>query len=82
MTDVEEVIRRVDNLKEEQSVPSNVQHVLETFIAELSDSSTELSVRVNTGASLLDQVSSDPNLPQHIRTEIWNIASKLESVDG
>ncbi len=81
MTDVEEVIRRVGNLKEEQSVPSNVQHVLEDFIDELSDSSTELSVRVNTGASLLDQVSSDPNLPQHIRTEIWNIASKLESVE-
>ncbi len=81
MTDIQEVVARVEDLKDMQSMPSNVQETLEIFIEELSDPDTELSVRVNTGASLLDQVSSDPNLPQHIRTEIWNIASQLESVE-
>ena len=81
MTDVEEIIMRVDDLKEEQNVPSNVKELLEQFIEEMEDDSTELSVRVNTGASLLDEVSSDPNIPQHIRTEIWNIASLLEGAE-
>lgn len=81
MTDVEEIVMRVDDLKEEQNVPSNVKEILEQFIEEMEDSSTEISVRVNTGASLLDEVSSDPNIPQHIRTEIWNIASLLEGVE-
>ena len=81
MTDVEEIIMRVDDLKEEQNVPSNVKELLEQFIKEMEDDSTELSVRVNTGASLLDEVSSDPNIPQHIRTEIWNIASLLEGAE-
>lgn len=81
MTDVEEIVMRVEDLKEEQNVPNNVKEMLEQFIEEMEDSSTELSVRVNTGASLLDEVSSDPNIPQHIRTEIWNIASLLEGVE-
>lgn len=81
MSDMEEIIVRVEDLKEEQNVPSNVTELLEQFIEELEDETTEISVRVNTGASILDQVSSDPNIPQHIRTEIWNIASMLEGVE-
>ncbi len=81
MTSLEEILMRVEDLKDEQSVPSNVKDVLNQFLEALQDEDVELSVRINTGASLLDQVSSDPNLPQHIRTEIWNIASRLESIN-
>jgi uncharacterized protein (UPF0147 family) len=36
---------------------------------------------VNTAASILDRVSNDPNIKQHTRTEIWNLASKVENLE-
>ncbi len=76
------VIQRIEDLKDGRSVPSNVEDMLERTVTALEDDDEELSVRLNTAASILDEVSSDPNLPQHIRTEVWNVASMLESVES
>lgn len=70
------------DLAENGSVPSNVSELLEDAADKLEDADKELSVRVNTAASLLDQVSNDPNIRQHTRTEIWNLASKVENLTG
>jgi len=56
--------------------------MLEEASDKLEDTDEELSVRVNTAASLLDQISNDPNIKQHTRTEIWNLASKVENLDS
>jgi uncharacterized protein (UPF0147 family) len=68
------------DLAEEGSVPSNVCDMLEDAAEKLENEDKDLSVRVNTASSLLDQVSNDPNIRQHTRTEIWNLASKTESL--
>lgn len=81
MTELDMVIHRIEDLKEGGSVPSNVSDLLDDAINALQDDETELSVRVNTAGSILDEVSSDPNIAQHIRTEVWNIASQLEGVE-
>lgn len=74
-------IRRMQDLKDDDSIPSNVKDLLDRCIDALEDEDEELSVRINTATSLLDEVSNDPNIAQHTRTEIWNIASRLESAD-
>jgi len=28
----------------------------------------------------LDDISSDPNMPSYVRTQIWNVVSQLESI--
>jgi uncharacterized protein (UPF0147 family) len=81
MTDLDTVIRRMENLKDDGSVPSNVHDLLGRAIEALQNKEDELSVRKNTATGLLDEVSGDPNLAQHTRTEVWNIASMLESVE-
>lgn len=81
MAELDTVIHRIDDLKEGGSVPSNVKNLLSDAIDALEDDDQEISVRVNTAGSILDEVSSDPNIAQHIRTEVWNIASMLESVE-
>lgn len=71
----------MESLKEDDSVPSNVKDALDRCIDTLRDEDEDFSVRINTAASYLDEVSNDPNIAQHTRTEIWNIASTLESAD-
>jgi uncharacterized protein (UPF0147 family) len=66
---------------EKDAVPSNVSEMLEEAAQELEDEDKDLSVRVNSASSILDEISNDPNIRQHTRTEIWNLASKVESLD-
>jgi len=81
MSEIDTVIQRIDGLKDGGSLPSNVQDMLERATDALEDDDEELSVRINTATSILDEVSNDPNIAQHTRTEVWNIASMLESVE-
>lgn len=78
---VNEVTDMMENMAEKESIPSNVSDLLEEAADELQDEDRDLSVRVNSASSLLDQISNDPNIRQHTRTEIWNLASKVESLD-
>jgi len=71
---------RMRDMAEKNSVPSNVSEMLEEAADKLEDEEEELSVRKNTASSLLDDISNDPNIKQHTRTEIWNLASKVENL--
>lgn len=79
---VEAVTQQMRDLADEGSVPSNVADMIREAAEELEDEDKDLEVRVNTASSLLDQVSNDPNIKQHTRTEIWNLASKTESLSS
>jgi len=78
---VEEVASMMEDMAEKDSIPSNVSEMLDDAADELREEEKDLSVRVNAASSLLDQVSNDPNIRQHTRTEVWNLASKVESLD-
>ena len=38
------------------------------------------TVRANAAITILDEISNDPNMPVHTRTQIWSIVSELETV--
>ncbi|MFB6190739.1 MAG: UPF0147 family protein [Candidatus Nanohaloarchaea archaeon] len=80
MANIDSVTARMRDLASESSLPSNVSEMLEQAADTLENEEEELSVRVNTAASTLDEISNDPNIRQHTRTEIWNLASKVESL--
>ena len=72
---------RMRDMAEQGSIPSNVSKLLEEAADKLENDEKELSVRVSSAAAILDDISNDPNIKQHTRTEIWNIASKVENLD-
>ncbi|MFB6158751.1 MAG: UPF0147 family protein [Candidatus Nanohalobium sp.] len=78
---LDSVVQQMRDMAEKESIPSNVSDMLEDAASELEDDDRDLSVRVNSASSLLDEVSNDPNIRQHTRTEIWNLASKVEGLD-
>ena len=81
VTEIEQVIEKMERLCEDGSVPSNVKNMVDRAVETLQNHNQDLSVRVNTATSLLDEVSNDPNIAQHTRTEVWSIASMLESLE-
>ena len=80
MGSVKAVTAQMRDIAEKNAIPSNVSEMLEQAAEKLEEEEEDLSVRVNTAASLLDKVSNDPNIKQHTRTEIWNLASKVEGL--
>mgnify|MGYP002760504928 FL=1 len=80
MASLDSVVQQMRNLAEDDSVPSNVSEMLVEASEILENEEKDLSVRVNSASSVLDRVSNDPNIKQHTRTEIWNLASKTESL--
>ena len=78
---LDQVTSMMRDMAEKDSMPSNVSDMLEDAAEELENDDKDLSVRVNAASSLLDQISNDPNIRQHTRTEVWNLASKVESLD-
>lgn len=81
MTSIQALTAQMREIAERQTIPSNVSDLLEEACERLEDEDEDISVRVNSVGSLLDQVSNDPNIGQHTRTEIWNLASKVEGLE-
>lgn len=75
------LVQQMRDMADKEAMPSNVSNMLEQAAEELKDEDRDISVRVNSASSILDNVSNDPNIRQHTRTEIWNLASKVESLD-
>tara|TARA_Y100000310_G_C20378385_1_gene666874 strand:- start:13 stop:288 length:276 start_codon:yes stop_codon:yes gene_type:complete len=78
---VEEVTENIDMLLEEPSMPKNLKAKLET-IKETFSQENEISITTNKALAELDDIANNPTLDQHIRTQIWNIVSLLEKVNG
>lgn len=81
MPSLNSLTSRIRDVAKNDEIPSNVADLLDEAAEVLEDESEEMSVRVNTAGSLLDQVSNDPNIRQHTRTEIWNLVSSVESLE-
>lgn len=78
--DIENIIQALSQIKDDRSVPKNIRASCEECVKDLQDKEEELSVRLNSCISTLDEVSNDPNIPSYTRTQIWNIVSMLEVV--
>ncbi|MFP4632931.1 MAG: UPF0147 family protein [Halobacteriales archaeon] len=77
LRDVGEELERVID---DEDVPENVRASLKEAREHLLDDSKPESERAANTVNVLNDVSSDPNLPMHIRTLIWNVSGELETV--
>ena len=79
MSEVEDIISVLNELLEDTTVPKNVKSKIQLIIDALNEK-TELSLRINKALNILDEISDDNNIQAYTRTQIWNIASLLESL--
>lgn len=77
--ELQEVIDSLIELEEDPSIPKNTKQKISQMIADLK-SDKDLSLKVNKSLNYLDEISSDINMPDFIRTQVWGIASMLEKL--
>jgi uncharacterized protein (UPF0147 family) len=76
---MDEVIGLLDSVLNDRGVPRNVKENIEEGLAMLRKPDAG-SVQVAEAASILDEVSNDPNLSVYGRTVLWDAISKLEAL--
>jgi len=77
--DFKKAIGTIGEISNERGLPNNVREMLHEAAGILKDDKSEQE-RISSVVSMLDEASNDPNVPQHIRTRIWNLVSSLESM--
>ncbi|MBC2762247.1 MAG: hypothetical protein HF970_02835, partial [ANME-2 cluster archaeon] len=69
-----EVIERIIN---DDSVPKNIRRSADEIRTILLKEEDSQSIRAALSIRILDDISTDQNLPLHTRTLIWNLAGQL-----
>ena len=81
MEQLNDIISVLSELMEDNTVPKNIKQKIDSIIRSLKDES-DLSLRLNKALNVLDEISDDNNIQPYTRTQIWNIASMLESLNS
>jgi len=72
---MEDIIEIMESILDDRMVPRNIRSKVEEAIAKIKGNTiTTLSEAIY----LLDDVSNDVNMPEHTRTDIWQIISMIE----
>jgi uncharacterized protein (UPF0147 family) len=76
---IEEVTEAFNLLLSESGVPKNIRTRMSALLAELGGCE-DLSITVNKILNELEDLSNDVNIQPFVRTQLWNIASMLETI--
>ena len=74
----EPVVRLLDEIINDRTVPKNIRAAAEQSKTTLSDNSQNMELRISTTIHILDEITNDPNMPLYARTKIWSVVSALE----
>ena len=74
-----EIISLLESVLHDRGVPKNVKNSLEEAIGVLNNTKAN-NIKIAETVSILDEVTSDPNLSVYTRTVLWDAMSKLEAL--
>ncbi|MEM0231177.1 MAG: UPF0147 family protein [Candidatus Woesearchaeota archaeon] len=74
-----EIIEFMQELENDSTVPRNVKAKIANARQALLEQG-ELSLRIHKALNELDEIADDTNIQPYTRTQLWNIASLLESI--
>ncbi len=75
---IKQVTDAMDMLAEDTSVPRNIRKGATDAKAKLMNTKEPMDVRATGAIVILDDLATDPNIPLHGRTLLWNVISQLE----
>ncbi|MBR9680362.1 MAG: hypothetical protein GOU98_00890 [Candidatus Altiarchaeota archaeon] len=79
MTELARAIELLEEILDDSGVPKNIRDVCSLSIKRLNNEGERIHIRIGATIGMLDELSQDPNLPFHTRTQIWEVASLLET---
>lgn len=76
---IHEITEAFNSLLSESGVPKNIKARVSAIINDLG-CCTDMSMTVNKILNELEDLSNDVNIQPFVRTQLWNIASLLETI--
>jgi len=80
MEEVLSIIRSIEEVKGDLGMPKNVKEKLSEVASILNTKSDESTIMISKALDKIEEIVDDANLQPYARTQIWNIASMLESL--
>lgn len=81
MKNIEPILKLVNEIIEDRTVPKNIRSAVEEARKNLTENDgRDWDVRVSTAISILDEITNDPNIPNYTRIQVWNIVTMLEEI--
>ena len=76
---ISQIISLMEMMLEDSSIPKNIKRAVESAKKSLEEEGDPV-VRAGGAIYNIEEISEDINLPQHARTQIWQILSALETI--
>lgn len=76
---IKQALMVLDSVLSDYLTPRNIRESVKRAMGALKSGSS-YAVRAADAISILDDISQDPNMPQHTRVKIWNVVSSLEGI--
>jgi hypothetical protein len=77
---VKQVLDIVTKISEDTTVPRNIRRKAAEAKSILLREGEDPVVRAASARMALEEVSEDPNMPVHARTQLWGALSLLETI--
>lgn len=71
----EDLVALLEEILADRTVPRNIREKVETAVQKVKANGT---TALSEAIYLLDDISSDINMPEHTRTDIWHAISMIE----
>ena len=78
--EIQSIVEVLEELAADSTVPQSVRAKISKSLQTLKNPSQDVSMRVNKVQDDLEQMTSDSNLPNYVRTQLMNISGMLEFV--
>ena len=75
-----EVLEILNTINGDSTVPRNVKIKIQEVRLILKGNSENIALQINKVLQEIDDLSEENNLPDYTRTQLWNIASLLETI--
>lgn len=77
---IRQVVEIMARMSGDMSIPRNIRRAANEAKNILLDEKQDPTLRAASARILLEEISEDPNMPVHARTQLWSALSILETI--
>jgi len=77
---LKEILEMLQEVDGDEYAPKNVRTKIRDIYSVLTKEGDAISIKVDRSLAELDDLNEDINIPIHIKTRLWDIVCKLESI--
>ncbi len=77
--ELKELLEMMQGVATDHQVPRNIRGIVEDAIEKVSGNKVKIE-DLSTAVYMMDDISKDLNIPDHTRTDVWEIISAMEAI--